>query len=45
MQNAKVEEGAIMDKVIVDKGTIINEREVIRGTLEYPLTLQRVKLY
>jgi len=43
MQNTKVEEGAIMDKVIVDKGTAINKREIIRGTFEYPVTLQRVK--
>lgn len=45
MQNTKVEEGAIMDKVILDKGTLINEKEVIRGTFEYPLTLQRAKIY
>jgi glucose-1-phosphate adenylyltransferase len=45
MQNAKVEEGTIMDNVIVDKAISIKENELIRGTMEYPVILQREKMF
>ena len=34
-----------MDKVVVDKGTVISEGEVIKGTADYPVTIQKQKTF
>lgn len=45
MQNSIIGTGVSMNKVIVDKGTIIKECESIKGTKEYPVTIQRKRIY
>ena len=45
MQNTVVEDGAIMNSVITDKGIVINKKQIIKGTDEYPVTIQKAKTY
>ena len=45
MQNTVVEEGAIMNSVITDKGIVINKNQIIKGTDEYPVTIQKARTY
>lgn len=44
MQNTIIGSDAIMDSVIADKGTVVNESQVIKGTSNYPVTIQRAKV-
>lgn len=44
MQNSIIGAGTSMDKVIVDKGTVVKECETIKGTKEYPVTIQKRRL-
>ncbi len=44
MQNSIIGEEAIMDMVIADKGTVVNGNQQIRGTINYPVTIQRTKI-
>lgn len=40
MQNCIIGENVVMDNVIADKGTIVSEKEIIKGTNNYPVTIQ-----
>ena len=40
MQNCIIGENVVMDNVIADKGTIVLEKEIIKGTNNYPVTIQ-----
>lgn len=44
MQNTTIGEGVVMDRVIADKGSFVNENQVIKGTNNYPVTIQRTKV-
>ncbi|MBE6053488.1 MAG: glucose-1-phosphate adenylyltransferase subunit GlgD [Clostridium sartagoforme] len=41
MQNCIIGEDVVMSNVIADKGTVVNENKLVKGTEEYPLTIQR----
>ncbi|NLZ34888.1 MAG: glucose-1-phosphate adenylyltransferase subunit GlgD [Clostridiales bacterium] len=45
MQNSIIEDNVVMDKVVVDKGTLISENEKIKGTSNYPVTIQKQKTF
>ena len=44
MQNCIIGEDVVMDNVIADKGTIVSEKERIKGTNNYPVTIQIKKI-
>ena len=44
MQNTIIGSDVVMDRVIADKGTVVNENQVIKGTNNYPVTIQRAKI-
>ena len=43
MQNSIIGTDVIMNNVIADKGTLVAENKVVKGTDNYPVTIQRRK--
>lgn len=41
MQNSIIGENVVMNNVIADKGTVVNENKIVKGTDNYPVTIQR----
>ena len=41
MQNSTIKSNVILNNVIADKGTLVNNNKVVKGTDEYPVTLQK----
>ncbi|MDV4152622.1 glucose-1-phosphate adenylyltransferase subunit GlgD [Clostridium sp. AL.422] len=44
MQNCKIGKDVVMSNVIADKGTVISENKIVKGTNEYPVTIQRRRI-
>ena len=40
MQNSIISSNVVMSNVITDKGTIINQNKIVKGTNNYPITIQ-----
>lgn len=44
MQNSVIKSNVILSNVIADKGTIVNANKVVKGTEEFPVTIQIRKI-
>ena len=44
MQSSIIESNVVMSNVIADKGIVVKSNKTVRGTDEYPVTIQRRKV-